>query len=83
LKAEDILNSWPDTELGRILREFGEESNWRSLQDKIVKARLQGGLHSTGQLVNLIQNATPWRRGSSLSILPLKFSCGFALYTSS
>lgn len=63
LKAEDILNSWPDAELGRILREYGEESNWRSLQNKIVKARLEGGLHSTAQLVDLIQNATPWRRG--------------------
>lgn len=83
MNAEDILNSWPDAELGRILREYGEESNWRSLQDKIVKARLQGGLHSTGQLVDLIQNATPWRRGSALTILPLRFSCGLALYTPS
>lgn len=58
LKAEDILNSWPDTELGRILREYGEESNWRSLQNKIVKARLSGGLHSTGQLVDLIRSST-------------------------
>jgi hypothetical protein len=39
-------------------------------------------LHSTGQLVDLIQNATPWRRGSTLTILPLKFSCGFASYIS-
>ncbi|RXI09926.1 hypothetical protein DVH24_026568 [Malus domestica] len=28
LKAEDILNSWPDNEVGRILRDYGEESNW-------------------------------------------------------
>ncbi|KAF5456622.1 hypothetical protein F2P56_026087 [Juglans regia] len=63
LKAEDILNSWPDTELGRVLREYGEESNWRALQNKIAKARLHGGLHTTGELVDLIQNATPWRRG--------------------
>lgn len=58
MKAEDILNSWPDTELGRILRDYGEESNWRSLQNKIVKARLSGGLHSTGQLVDLIRSST-------------------------
>lgn len=62
LKAEDILNSWPDTEVGRILREYGEESNWYSLQNKIVKARLQGGLHSTGELVDLIKSATPLSR---------------------
>lgn len=55
MKAEDILNSWPDLEVGRILRDYGEESNWQSLQKRIVKARAMGGLHSTGELVKLIQ----------------------------
>lgn len=55
LRAEDILNSWPELELGRILREYGEESNWQSVQKQIVKARAMGGLHSTGDLVKLIQ----------------------------
>ncbi|KAK3437467.1 hypothetical protein EUGRSUZ_C02146 [Eucalyptus grandis] len=63
LKAEDILNSWPESEVGRILREYGEESNWFSLQNKIVKSRLRGGLHSTGDLVSLIQNSTPRTKG--------------------
>ncbi|CAH9136541.1 unnamed protein product [Cuscuta epithymum] len=58
LKAEDILNSWPADEVGRILRDYGEESNWHFLQNKIVSARLTGGLHSTGQLVDLIQKST-------------------------
>ncbi|GJN18951.1 hypothetical protein PR202_gb06171 [Eleusine coracana subsp. coracana] len=55
LKAEDILNSWPELEVGRILRDYGEESNWHSLQQQIVKAREMGGLHSTGELVQLIR----------------------------
>ncbi|XP_057958825.1 uncharacterized protein LOC131151591 isoform X2 [Malania oleifera] len=59
LKAEDILNSWPDTEVERILREYGEESNWHALRNKIIKARLGGGLHSTGELVELIRSTTP------------------------
>ncbi|XP_019172537.1 PREDICTED: uncharacterized protein LOC109167919 [Ipomoea nil] len=63
LKAEDILNSWPAAEVGRILRDYGEESNWHFLQNKIVKARLSGGLHSTGQLVDLIQNSTSRTKG--------------------
>ncbi|GAB4837640.1 hypothetical protein Ancab_002490 [Ancistrocladus abbreviatus] len=58
LRAEDILNSWPATEVGRILQEYGEESNWYSLQNKIVKARLKGGLHSTTDLVDLIRTTT-------------------------
>ncbi|XP_030500817.1 uncharacterized protein LOC115716214 isoform X2 [Cannabis sativa] len=63
LKAEDILNSWPDAEVGRILRDYGEESNWYSLQNKIVKARSRGGLHSTSELVGLIRNSTSGSRG--------------------
>ncbi|GLU01096.1 hypothetical protein SLE2022_184210 [Rubroshorea leprosula] len=63
LKAEDILNSWPDTEVGRVLRDYGEESNWKLLQNKILKARLHGGLHSTSELVDLIRDMTPARRG--------------------
>ncbi|XP_059663022.1 uncharacterized protein LOC132308806 [Cornus florida] len=58
LKAEDILNCWPDDEVGRILRDYGEESNWRFLQNKIVQARQNGGLHSTSELVGLIRNST-------------------------
>jgi hypothetical protein len=49
------LNSWPELEVGRILRDYGEESNWQSLQRRIVKERKTGGLHSTGELVKLIQ----------------------------
>ncbi|XP_057505393.1 uncharacterized protein LOC130788652 isoform X2 [Actinidia eriantha] len=63
LKAEDILNSWPDVEVGRILREYGDESNWYSLQGKIVKARQKGGLHFTGDLVHLIQASTSGTKG--------------------
>lgn len=63
LKAEDILNSWPDAEVGKVLREYGEESNWYHLQNKIVEARLYGGLHSTAELVNLIRSSTSKTRG--------------------
>ncbi|WCJ44377.1 Ribosomal RNA small subunit methyltransferase H [Euphorbia peplus] len=63
LKAKDILNSWPEAEVGRILREYGEESNWHFLQKKIVQARVGGGLHLTGDLVNLIRSTTHGARG--------------------
>ncbi|MED6131346.1 hypothetical protein PIB30_008992 [Stylosanthes scabra] len=63
LKAEDILNSWPESEVGRVLRDYGEESNWRNLQKKIVQARLNGGLHSTSDLLDLIRRVTPAMKG--------------------
>jgi hypothetical protein len=57
------LNSWPELEVGRILRDYGEENNWHSLQKQIVKARENGGLHSTGELVELIQRKCSVSRG--------------------
>lgn len=63
MKAVDILNTWPDAEVGKILRDYGQESNWYSLQNKIVKARSRGGLHYTKELVDLIRNSTSWSRG--------------------
>lgn len=63
LTAQDVLNTWPETEVGRILREYGEESHWKLLQKRIVQARLRGGLHSTGDLVDLIRSMTPGGRG--------------------
>lgn len=69
------MNSWPDDELGRILRDYGEESNWRSLQKKIVKARLSGGLHSTHELVDLIRGSTSIGKGRMTSSIPSLFVC--------
>lgn len=63
LRAEDILNSWPATEVGRILRDYGEESTWQYLQNKIVKARLEGGLHSTADLADLIRKSSKIKGG--------------------
>ena len=39
-----------------ILRDYGEESNWQFLQKQIVKAWEMGGLHSSGDLVKLINS---------------------------
>nr|CAD1825401.1 unnamed protein product [Ananas comosus var. bracteatus] len=58
LKAENILNSWPENEVGRILRDYGEESNWQFLQKQIAKARGSGGLHTTAELVDLIRRTS-------------------------
>lgn len=52
--------------MGRILQDYGEESNWRSLQNKIVEARSHGGLHSTSDLVDLIKRASRPMKGRSL-----------------
>lgn len=63
LSAADILNSWPEDEIGRILRDYGEESNWVHLQKQIVGARANRPFHCTKQLVKLIQKSTSVTRG--------------------
>lgn len=63
--------------MGRILRDYGEERNWRLLQNKIVQARLQGGLHSTGELVDVIRSATPGTKGRfPLYSIPSSYAVG-------
>ena len=79
LTAEDILNSWPELEIGRILRDYGEESNWQSLQRRIVKERKTGGLHSTGELVKLIQRTCTISGGMCEPII-VKILCKVLFY---
>lgn len=38
--AEEIVNTWPEADLGRIFREWGEERAWRRIAAKIVAVRL-------------------------------------------
>lgn len=35
--AEDIVNSWSEAELGRLLREYGEEKMWRTVARRIAQ----------------------------------------------
>ncbi|CAM6100597.1 unnamed protein product [Calypogeia fissa] len=54
LSAEVILNTWPEAEIGRILRDYGDERRWKYLARKIVEQRLSGGISTTSQLVEII-----------------------------
>ena len=38
--AEEIVNTWPEADLGRIFREWGEERAWRRIAAKIVAVLL-------------------------------------------
>jgi 16S rRNA (cytosine1402-N4)-methyltransferase len=58
LTAGEILNKWPEAEVARILRDYGEERRWRHLAHKIVEQRLAGGIHTTAELVELIGGST-------------------------
>lgn len=59
LTARDVVNSWSQEELKRILWQYGEERYSGAIADAIVREREQAPVETTGQLAELIRNAMP------------------------
>ncbi len=59
LSAADVLNTWSDRDLVRILRQYGEEKFATRIVRGIVAAREKAALQSTGELVDIIYSAIP------------------------
>ena len=57
--AADIVNSYTQEELERILKIYGEVDNARKLAQLIVAARAKAPIHSTGDLGNAVVGALP------------------------
>lgn len=57
LTAAEIVNHWPEHELGKIFREYGEEKQWRAAARAIVKAREAQPILTTLELANVIRSA--------------------------
>ncbi|HET7048243.1 MAG TPA: 16S rRNA (cytosine(1402)-N(4))-methyltransferase RsmH [Solirubrobacteraceae bacterium] len=59
LTAQDIVNTWDERRLARLLREYGEERYASQIARGIVRARRRQELSSTHQLVEVIKSAIP------------------------
>ncbi|MFZ5627089.1 MAG: 16S rRNA (cytosine(1402)-N(4))-methyltransferase RsmH [Bacillota bacterium] len=59
ISARDLLNEWPEAEIARIIREYGEERWANKIAALIVRERTNRPLETTGQLVELIKRAIP------------------------
>lgn len=59
LTARTVVNEWPYEELRRILYEYGEERYAPAIARRIVAAREEAPIETTGQLVDLIKSAMP------------------------
>lgn len=55
LTAEEIVNEWPERELGVIFRDYGEEKQWRAAARAIVSARAKKRISSTIELGEVLQ----------------------------
>jgi 16S rRNA (cytosine1402-N4)-methyltransferase len=59
LTAEHIVNGWPESELEKIIRLYGEEKFSRQIARAIIARRIVKPIKTTFDLVEVIENATP------------------------
>jgi 16S rRNA (cytosine1402-N4)-methyltransferase len=59
LTAEQIVNNWPEDELEKILKLYGEERFARQIARRIVVARSNKPIKTTFDLVKIIENSVP------------------------
>ncbi len=59
LTAEEIVNTWDERRLSRLLKEYGEERYATQISRAIGRARRREPLASTQQLVDAIKSAVP------------------------
>ena len=59
MTAADIVNSYPEDELTRIIRTYGEEKFAASIARHITAAREGGPIKTTGELVEIIKASIP------------------------
>ena len=59
LTARDVVNGWPQEELKRILRDYGEERYAAQIAARIVKRREERPIETTLELAEVIRSAMP------------------------
>lgn len=70
MTAREVLESYSEKELQRLLRQYGEELNARQIARAIVECRAERPLETTGQLRRLIEQAKPASRRGRKPIHP-------------
>lgn len=59
--AADLVNTYPESELTRVLRDYGEEHFASFIARRIVLARQEKPIETTGELVEIIRKAIPMK----------------------
>ena len=59
LTAWNVVNEWPESEIARILRDFGEERFAKRIASRIAEKRLTKPIDTTLELVAVIRSAMP------------------------
>ena len=59
--AAEVVNSYPEEELAKIFREYGEERQAKRIARGIVEARREKPFQTTGELARLVERLKPTR----------------------
>lgn len=59
LSAKEVLNTYEEADLSRIIRDYGEENFARQIAKNIVKARQEKPIETTGELKEIIEQSIP------------------------
>ena len=59
LTAQKIINSWPEREIEKILREYGDERYSRKIAGEIIRERKKKAILTTFDLINIVRKAVP------------------------
>ena len=61
LTAEDVVNTYEEMELYRIIRDYGEDKFAKNIAKHIVAARQNERINTTGKLTEIIKGAIPMK----------------------
>ena len=61
MTAKDIVNTYSEMELYRIIRDYGEDKFAKNIAKHIVLDREKGSIETTGQLIEIIKRAIPMK----------------------
>jgi len=61
LTAADIVNTYPEADINRIIRDYGEEKFSRNIARNIVTEREKAPIETTGRLVEIIRKSMPMK----------------------
>lgn len=62
LTAADIVNTWSEHDIARVLRDYGEEKQWRAAARTIVAARDTKPILTTHALADVLRPIFSWRK---------------------
>jgi 16S rRNA (cytosine1402-N4)-methyltransferase len=59
ISAKDVINTWPEKDLEKIFREYGEEHQARRFAYAIEQARSTQPIETTTDLIHVLEGGTP------------------------